>query len=145
MQQSNKAIPYKWFEEVWNKGNEEVIDELFAEDGVAHGLTDKKGHQIVGPTDYKPFYRSFRNAIPDVKITLEQVIEEDDFIAMRFTLTGTHTGTGLGIEATNKEVSITGMSFIRVKDGKIADAWNVIDYLNMYQQIGISKPPVTFK
>ena len=67
MSEENKALIRRWFEEVWNKGREEAIDEMFAEDGIAHGLADESGEDMRGPTDYKPFFRKFREAFPTSK------------------------------------------------------------------------------
>ena len=49
MSDETKSILHRWFEEVWNKGREEAIDELFAEDGIAHGLADEQGEALRGP------------------------------------------------------------------------------------------------
>jgi hypothetical protein len=60
MSEENKELLRRWFEEVWNKGRAEAIDEMLAEDGVAHGLSDDPAHPIVGPRDFRPFHTLFR-------------------------------------------------------------------------------------
>lgn len=60
--EANKALVRRWFEEVWNKGRAEAIDEMFAADGVAHGLSDGAGNPLKGPADFKPFHETFRGA-----------------------------------------------------------------------------------
>jgi predicted ester cyclase len=75
-------------------------------------------------------------AYPDLKVTVEDAIQEGDMIAARCTVTGTHDGHGIGLTPTNKQVDFTGMVFLRLKDGKIAEAWNEFNFMNMYQQLG---------
>ena len=48
----------------------------------------------------------------------------------------THTGEGIGITPTDKPVEFTGMTMVRVKDGKIVEAWNNFDFMAMFQQLG---------
>src|SRR5215217_5502711 len=84
----NKAIVYRWFEEVWNKGRVDAIDEMVAEDSVVHGL----GGELRGPSAFKPFHATFRAAFPDLAIVVDEVISEGDLAAARFTCTGTHQG-----------------------------------------------------
>ena len=58
MSQENKDLIRRWFEEVWNKGREEAIDEMFAADGIAHGLAEQSDKSMRGPVDYKPFFQN---------------------------------------------------------------------------------------
>lgn len=127
----NEAVMRRWFEEVWNQGREEVIDELFP-DGLAHGLGDEP---VRGAENYKPFFHSLRGAMPDVKITVEDSISEGDKVAMRCRISATHTGQGLRKNPTNKPLNFEFIFFARIKDGKIAEAWNVVDFMKMYSQI----------
>lgn len=126
---------HRWFEEVWNKGRAEAIDEMLDCDGVAHGLTDESGKELCGPEGFKPFFESFRKAFPDLAVKVEDTVIEGDKIAARCTVRGTHTGEGIGIAATNRPVEFTGMTIVRLKDGKIAEAWNNFDFMSMFQQL----------
>lgn len=130
-----KALVRRWFEEVWNKGREEAIDEMFAEDGVAHGLADETGAPLRGASGFKPFFRSFRGAFPDLEVIVEDAITEGDKVAARCRVRATHAGEGLGFAATQRPVEITGMTFARVRDGKIVEAWNNFDFMGMFQQL----------
>ena len=136
MTTESKEVMHRWFEEVWNKGREEVIDQLFAEDGVAHGLADESGSELRGPEGFKPFFHKFRGAFPDIQVVIEDAIAEGDKVAVRCSVRARHTGEGLGLAATNQPVAITGMSIARVKDGKIVEAWNNFDFMGLFQQIG---------
>lgn len=132
-----KAFIRRWFEEVWNKGREEAIDEMFAGDGVAYGLTDEMCAPFLrGPSGFKPFFRNFRGAFPDIKVIVEDTIVEGDKVAARCTLRATHAGDSLGFAATQKPMDITGIAIVRVRDGKIVEAWNNFDFMSMYKQLG---------
>jgi steroid delta-isomerase-like uncharacterized protein len=136
MPDDKKALAYRWFEEVWNQGRAEAIDEMFDEGAVAYGLEDESGGERRGPAGFKPFFHQFRAAFPDLKITVEDVIAEGDKVAIRCSVRGTHTGEGLQVAASGRPIAVTGISIIRVKDGKIVESWNNFDFLALFQQIG---------
>ena len=132
-----RAVLHRWFEEVWNKGRESAIDEMFAEEGVAHGLVDENGEELRGASGFKPFFRKFRDAFPDIEVIIEDCICEGDKAAARCTVRGKHTGDSLGVAASNKAVEFNGLCIIQVKDGKIVEAWNNFDFARLNQQIGL--------
>ena len=136
MAQEYETFLHRWFEEVWNKRNENAIDEMFAEDGIAHGLKTSEGETIRGTEKFKNLYRAFIAAYPDMRITVEDTVTEGDKIAARCTLSATHTGEGIGIVASNQPVEFTGMTIVRIKNGKIVEAWNEFDFMKMYSQVG---------
>jgi steroid delta-isomerase-like uncharacterized protein len=136
MSDENKALIRRWFEEVWNKGREEAIDEMFAENGIAHGLADESGEALRGPTGYKPFFRKFRAAFPDIEVVVEDTVTEGDKVAARCTVRGKHQSDSLGFAATQRPMEITGMTIVRVRDGKIVEAWNNFDFMSMFKQLG---------
>ena len=132
----NASVVRRWFEEVWNRGREETIDELFDEEGVAHGLADEAGSPLRGPTDYKPFFRRFREAFPEMEVVVEDTVAEGDKVAARCTVRARHEGNTLGFDATGRAVEFTGMTFSRVRGGKIVEAWHNFDFMSMFQQLG---------
>lgn len=132
----NESFIHRWFEEVWNNQSEEAIDEMFAEDGIANGLNDADGNPLRGPENFKTLHRAFLSAYPDLKITIEDTISEGDKIAARCKVSGTHTGEGLGIAPTDSVVEFTGIAIVKIKDGKIVEAWNEFDFMKMYSQVG---------
>ena len=136
MSEENKALIRRWFDEVWNKGREEAIDEMFADEGVAQGLADESGAPLRGPAGFKPFFRRFRGSFPDIEVVVEDTIAEDDKVVARCSVRGRQTGDGLGFSATNQPVEFTGISIVRVHDGKIVEAWNNFDFMRMFQQLG---------
>ena len=132
----NTALVRRWFEEVWNRGREEAIDEMFDEEGVAHGLADEGGAGLRGPAHFRVFHRRFREAFPDVVVSVDDAISEGDRVAARCTVRASHRGDALGFAATERPVEFTGMTFARVRGGKIVEAWNSFDFMAMYQQLG---------
>src|SRR5258705_13218740 len=88
MSEANKALVQRWFEEVWNKGRAEAIEEMFAADGIAHGL----GDTVLDPGAYREFYTSFRGAFPDIVVTVEDMVAEGDKVAARCRVSAKHTG-----------------------------------------------------
>jgi len=138
MSEENKALIRRWFEEVWNEGREEAIDEMFAADGVAHGLADEGGEELRGPAGYKPFFRRFREAFPDIRVTVEDCVCEGDRAAARCSVRATHGGDALGVAATNSPVEFEGLVIVRVRDGKIVEAWNQFDFARLNRQIGMA-------
>jgi steroid delta-isomerase-like uncharacterized protein len=134
MSAENIALVHRWFEEVWNKGRADAIDEMFAADGIAHGLGDP-GVEARGPAVFKPFAEKLRGAFPDINFTVEDTIASGDKVAARWSAQMTHKGDHLGLPATGRRASITGMSIVRIKDGKIVEAWNNWDLMGLMQQL----------
>jgi steroid delta-isomerase-like uncharacterized protein len=131
----NKRLAKRWFEEVWNQHRSGAISKMLAPDGTAHGL-GPGGQVLRGPEAFAEFQRSFVNAFPDLKVALEEVIAEGNLVAIRWRATGTHRGDGIGVKATSRPMAMSGMSFVRVRKGRITDGWNTIDMLGMHQQLG---------
>lgn len=136
MAEEYKNLAYRWFEEVWNKQSEEAIDEMFHENGIAYGLNDADGNPLRGPEGFKTLHRSFISAFPNLRIIVEDTVSEDDKIAARCTVTGTHQGEGVGVSPTETQIEFSGILIIRIEDGKIVEAWNNFDFMNMYEQLG---------
>lgn len=136
MSTESQDLIRRWFEEVWNKGREDAIDEMFAADGVAHGLTEEGDKTMRGPEQFKPFYRAFRSAFPDLEVVVEDTIAEGDKLAARCTVRGKHQSDSLGFAATGLTTDFTGITIVRIERGKIVEAWNNFDFMTMYKQLG---------
>ena len=130
---SDNTFMHRWFDEVWNNRSEAAVDEMFAEDGIGHGLG---AEPIRGPEEFKKFHRAFVSAYPDLKVKVEDSLVDGDKIAVRCRVTGSHQGEGIGLAPSNQPVEFTGMVIVRVKDGKIVEAWNEFNFMDMYQQLG---------
>jgi len=125
----------RWFEEVWNQGRTEVAAELMAEDAAVYGIgggTD----MVRGPAEFLEFYKQLKGAFPDIRFTVEQTIAQGDIVAVRWTARATHLGDHLGPPATNNRVTVTGMGFARVKDGKMVEGWNNWVMMGLMHMIG---------
>ena len=137
MSEDNKALMKRWFEEVWNQGNEGVIEDLLAEDGVIHGLVDGNGNPVTGLKAFHEFHNQFRGAFPDINVSVDDVIADGDRVVARCSVRGTHSGDHLGFAATDAPVNFDGIAIVRIKDGKIIEAWNQFDFLQMNKQLGV--------
>ncbi|MCA1576916.1 MAG: ester cyclase [Acidobacteria bacterium] len=136
MSEENKQILRRWFDEVWNKGRAEAIDEMFDENGIAHGLADDPSGPIKGPSNFRPFYEVFRQAFPNLTIDIDDMVAEGDKVAARCSVRGKNEGELMGRAATQAPVEFTGMTIVRIADGKIVEAWNNFDFMTMYKQCG---------
>lgn len=134
--EANKALVRRWFEEVWNKGRADAIGEMLAEDAVVQGLSDDAAKPLRGPSDFLPFHSQFREAFPNLEVVVEDVIAEGDKVAARFSVRAKHQGDSLGFKATGASTDFDGIAIVRIKDGLIVEAWNNVDFMRMYKQLG---------
>ena len=131
---SNKNVELvkRFFEEVWNKGNLGLVDEFLAPDFVDYnrppGTPD-------GREGYTAGVNMIRTAFPDFHFTLDQILAEDNRVAVRLTGCGTHKGDFLGISPTGKQVELGSMTFIHIKNGKLAERWGISDIPRVIQQL----------
>jgi steroid delta-isomerase-like uncharacterized protein len=125
----------RWFEEVWNQGREEAIDELAAADVVSHGLIDSHGNEVSGREHFKAFRRQFRTTFPDVRVDVNDALADGDKAIVRCTVYATHSGAGMGAP-TYKPISFTGILIARIENGQLKEVWDSWDFLSLYQQIG---------
>src|SRR5580692_6905210 len=98
MVEENVQLMRRWFQEVWNEGKTQTIDDLFAADGVAIG-DQEDGKPLRGPADFVPFAERIRGAFPDIRMVVEDAFGADDKVAVRWSGTMTHRGDHLGIPA----------------------------------------------
>ena len=128
--EANKALVLQYTN---IKGNFVLLDEILASDFVDHSHPEFRP----GPDDIKQNLIDFYTAFPDASLTIEGMIGEGDIVAFRFTLQGTHTGTFAGIPPTGKIITLTGMDFVRVADGKVVELWSNQDTLGMLRQLDV--------
>ena len=129
------AIMRRWFDEVWNSGREETIDELLDPSAPIQGL-GAAADTVVGTVGFREFYKQLRGAFGDINIVINEAIGEGELASVRWTARATHTGDQLGVPATNGTVTFTGMTFARARDGKIVEAWNNWDMMGLMHQLG---------
>jgi len=133
MSEANKQLARRWFEEVWNQRKESAIDAMLTPGCRAHGLGGDPA--LIGPEGFKTFHRSFCAAFPDLHVTVDDIIEEGDKVAIRWTSTMTHLGDGLGFPASGKKVSMDGSTILAIKDGKIDEGWNHMDITGLFAKL----------
>jgi steroid delta-isomerase-like uncharacterized protein len=144
-EEKNKAVLNRFWEEVWDQGKLDVVDEIFHENFVDHGLAPGLTKQ--GPEGAKEAVMQFRNAMPDLYLKAHDLIAEGDKVLTLWESGGTQTGplkSARGeIPASGKRGVVHGMTLNRVEDGKIIEAWDNFDILGMLQQLGVipSGPP----
>lgn len=137
MSNSNREIVASWFEQVWNAGDETAIERLMSPTATFHGLPSPDGGPVVGPAGFKPFFRAFRQAFPDMKIRVLRTVAEGDLVACHCVVTGTHSGPGLGVRASGSPIEIYGMAIAAIRDGQVQEGWNCFDFMSLYQQVGM--------
>jgi steroid delta-isomerase-like uncharacterized protein len=129
----NKAQVRRVYEEVWSRGNLDVVDELAASDLVIHASSQ----DIQGREDAKRYVAAFRAGFPDLHFTVEDQIAEGDKVVTRWTARGTHTGEFQGIPPTGREIKLAGTDFERLIDGKTVECWPRVDELGLMRQLGV--------
>ena len=137
MSEENKQLVRRWFQEVWNNGRADAIDEMFDQNGIAHGLSDDPANPITGPANFKPFHAVFREAFPNMMIVVEDMVAEGDKVAARCSVRAKHEGDFLGKAASQSPVEFTGMTIVRIANGKIVEAWNNFDFMTLHKQVGL--------
>ena len=137
MSEENKALLRRWFDEVWNNGRADAIEEMFDEYGIAHGLSDDPSNPIRGPRNFRPFHTTFREAFPNMVIVIEDMIAEGDKVAARCSVRAKHEGEFLGRIASQSPVEFTGITIVRIANGKIVEAWNNFDFMTLHKQVGL--------
>ncbi len=131
--ENNKATARRWYEGVFNNGNLDLINELFAANFVDHDPVNP----LPGPEGVRQVVTMYRSAFPDLHITVEDWVAEGDKVVTRFRAQGTHRGALMGVPPTGKQVTVTGIDVLGFKNGKIAEHWGNRDDLGMLQQLGV--------
>ncbi|MCK6623763.1 MAG: ester cyclase [Anaerolineae bacterium] len=139
--ETNKAIARRFFEEIWNKGNLAVADELLALNVVLH-IPGQPDGDIVGLAAYKVRVITYlRTAFPDLQSTIEEMVAEGDKVVVRWTWRATHRGEFWGVAPTGQQITYEGISILRLADGKIVDDRFQADMLGLMQQFGAIPGP----
>jgi steroid delta-isomerase-like uncharacterized protein len=132
LQEQNKAIAKRAFEEILSGGRFELAEQLYAKDFVNHAL-----HKIVGLEEDQAALKGWHEAFPDMSIVPEKLIAEGDLVTIYWIARGTNTGTGNGLPATGRKAELAGITIWRIVDGQIKEEWSAFDQLSMMQQLGL--------
>ncbi|MEA2491312.1 MAG: hypothetical protein QOH21_3104 [Acidobacteriota bacterium] len=129
----NKAVIRRFVEEVQNKKNWHVYDELNDPEFVNHsappGMEDRESS--------KQYLGAFLGGFPDCQFTVDDMIAEGDQVVTKKTFRGTHTAEFGGIPPTGKPVTLQFVDIMRVRDGRIIEHWLSMDQLSFMQQLGV--------
>jgi steroid delta-isomerase-like uncharacterized protein len=139
--QDNIALFRRILDDLANKGNVAIIDELFAPDFVEH--EELPPGIPAGREGVKALFSAVRAAFPDLRAEVEDVIAQDDRVVMRETWTGTHTGEYFGVPATGRQVSMQVVDIARFAHGKVVEHWGVADQLSLLQQLSAIPTPAS--
>jgi steroid delta-isomerase-like uncharacterized protein len=132
LQEQNKAIAKRAFEEILSKGHFELVDQLYAKDFVNHA-----GHRDATLEEDQAALKGWHQAFSDIAIEPQKLIAEDDLVTVYWIARGTNTGTGNGLPVTGKKVELGGITIWRIVDGKIKEEWSAFDQLSMMRQLGL--------
>ena len=131
--ETNKALVMRTHDEVWSRGNLDVIDELYSPEYVAHWTggedTDREG--------IKKMINEARDAFPDMTEVVVHIVAEGDIVVTHFISSGTFTGKMNGLKPTGKKMSRPEIAVHRIVDGKIVEQWTVSDQLTVMKQLGL--------
>lgn len=133
--EANKAVARRWYTLLSTKNLDE-INTLFHTAYVDHN------RQVPPGVDgLKQFFEGYFAAFPDLEVTVDDMIAEDDKVVARFTARGTHQGPLMGLPASGKHVQVTAIDILRFVNDKIVEHWGEVDLLGMLQQIGAVQAP----
>src|SRR5262245_10348573 len=132
LQEQNKALAKRAFEELLSEGRFELAEQLYAKDFVNHGI-----HRNASLEEDQAALKGWHQAFPDMSIVPEKLIAEGNLVAIYWIARGTNTGTGNGLPATGKKGELAGITIWRIVDGKIKEEWSAFDQLSMMQQLGL--------
>jgi steroid delta-isomerase-like uncharacterized protein len=127
--EANKAAVRDCFEEA-SRGNFGALQSLVTPDYVVHP------EEARGPDGLAEVVQGYRNAFPDLSVTIEQQFTEGDYVATRTTIRGRHDGELMGTPPSGRQVEFTGLTISRCRDGKIEEEWELVDVTTLLRQIG---------
>ena len=136
--EQNKSIVRRWIEEGWNKGNLAVIDQVYDPAYMQH---EPPPAMVDSSEALKHYVAAYLTAFPNLHFTIEDLIAEGDKVVWRFNSKATHSGPFMGIPATGKSITVTGIVIFRLENSRIVEGWVNIDALGLLQHIGVI--PVT--
>ena len=136
--QQNEQISRAAFE-MFNTGDTSAAADIIAEGAVGHDPALPE--ETSGPEGFKQTVEGYRTAFSDLKLTVEEMFSDGDYVCTRWTSSGTHDGDMMGIPPTGKHATVTGMSIDKIQDGKVVESWNEWDNAGLMQQLGLVGEP----
>ena len=124
-------VACRWFEEFWNRKDEDAVHRLATPDMVGHG---PEGTLRTG-ADFVAFRAALTGALPDLHVEVKHCVEGRDMVAVQWVARGTHTGHAMGAP-TGRHIEVPGLTLVRVVDGKCAEGWDDYDAVGLMRQLG---------
>ena len=134
-----KKLVSRVADELWNQGRLETVEEVMTAEAHYHGPHMPNG--VGTREDWRQAVARYRSAFPDARVTYEELIACGDTIVGRWSATGTQRGPMPGAPPSGKRIAISGITIYRIAGGKIVEAWEQLDLLGMWQQLGVFAPP----
>jgi predicted ester cyclase len=142
--EDNKELVRSFFDEVWNKGNYDFLDDAYDpnfklnvmwENPAAGGAGEQSGTEAA-----KKVISGWRDSVPDLHVTVDEQVAEGDVVVSRHTSAGTHDRPMMGFPPTGKQFKMSGITFTRCAGGKMVEAWTHWDMLSLLMGIGVIPP-----
>ena len=132
------SIVARIYEEVFNTGTLDQVDTLISAEYIDHNPIGQSGES--GIEGFKQTVRGLRFAFPDLQFTIEEILATGDKVVIRTTMQGTHKNSFLGVDPTNKQVTVTGIDIFRIADGVVVERWGTLDGLSLMEQMQVFIP-----
>ena len=132
--EENKALARRFAEDIINRGNVDMVDEIYAPEYVDHD--PNMPEDVHGLEGVKETYNMILGAFPDSEVTIEDQVAEGDKVVTRWTVRATHQGELMDIPPSGNRVEFMGVTISRIEGNKIVEDWDIYDALGMMQQIG---------
>lgn len=140
MSEQNKSLARRFYEEVFNQKKLSAVDELCDSALVDHSALPG---QPPGAAGLKQSFADFFAGLPDLRVTVQEMIAEGDIVVARFTAEGTHTGTMFGVPPTGKRITMHGIDMVRVRNGRAVEVWHEGNDAEVFMQLGVQLPSAT--
>ncbi|MFY9578621.1 MAG: ester cyclase [Gaiellaceae bacterium] len=141
MSEANRQLILRFYEEALNERRLDAIDEVVSPDFVFHAAAEPE--PVRGPEGFRAFFERAFVTFPDLRVTVEDVVADEDKVAVRVTLVGTHLGEFQGIPPSGNRVSMAEHVICHLENGKFTEVWQQFDAVGGLQQMGVLPPPGT--
>jgi steroid delta-isomerase-like uncharacterized protein len=135
--EQNEQVARRGFD-AFNTGDMSIVDEMTAENAVNHDPAQPDEAQ--GPEGFKQVIQMYRAAFPDLHIEVDECFSDGDLVCTRWTSSGTNDGELMGLPATGKHTTSSGITIDRIENGKVVESWNQWDNAGLMQQLGVGEP-----
>lgn len=131
--EANKALVRRNFEAIWSQGDLMAADEILSPDYIGHIATMPDA--VCGVEAFKQLVAMYQLSFPDARFEIQDQVAEGDKVASRWVAYGAQQGEVVGVASSDESMSVTGMSFHRIEDGRIVESWDDWDALTMLQRM----------